>query len=187
MISLFTCLKGPCQDIVYGLGGGEEAYKEALIRLKETCGRRDVMRTVHIKTINSLEPGRNPSSFKGYAEKIRTHLFDLTRSGVGRNLDIVEKVCAKLNLQDRLAWTEQNTDGASLNEFGRWLCKRATAYQNVHDIADEQLQSGRDCAGRAPPPQHHPCNQRRTFERTFRRRVAQCVDRATSWRTAGLS
>ena len=115
-------LKGPCQDIVYGLGGGDEAYKEALIRLKVTCGRRDVMRTVHINTIDSLEPGQNPSSFKRYAEKIRTHLFDLTRSGVGRNLDIVEKVCAKLNLQDRLAWTEQNTDGASLNEFGRWLC-----------------------------------------------------------------
>ena len=53
-------LKGPCQGIVYGLGGGDEAYKEALIRLKETCGRRDVMRTVHIKTIDSLEPGRNP-------------------------------------------------------------------------------------------------------------------------------
>ena len=161
-------LMGPCQDIVYGLGGGEEAYKEALIRLKETCGRRDVMRTVHIKTINSLEPGRNPSSFKGYAEKIRTHLFDLTRSGVGRNLDIVEKVCAKLNLQDRLAWTEQKSDGASLNEFGRWLCKRATAYQNVHDIADEQLQSGSGYAGRAPPPQHPPRNQRRTFHTTTR-------------------
>ena len=37
-------LKRPHQDIVYGLGGGEEAYKEALTRLKETCSSRGVRR-----------------------------------------------------------------------------------------------------------------------------------------------
>jgi hypothetical protein len=34
-------------DLVYGLGGGESAYIEALVRLEQTCGRRDVMRAGH--------------------------------------------------------------------------------------------------------------------------------------------
>ncbi|KAI9555030.1 hypothetical protein GHT06_020327 [Daphnia sinensis] len=34
-------LRGNCLDVIYGLGGGEPAYMEALTRLKQTCGRRD--------------------------------------------------------------------------------------------------------------------------------------------------
>ena len=40
-------LKGECLDIVYNLGGGESAYKQVLVRLKENYGRRDVMRASH--------------------------------------------------------------------------------------------------------------------------------------------
>ena len=66
-------LKGECLDIVYGLGGGEEAYKEALIRLKESCGRRDVMRASHIQAISQLDPGRNnANAFKRYAQRVCT-------------------------------------------------------------------------------------------------------------------
>ena len=42
------------------------------------------------------------------------------------------------------------------------------ASHNVHDIAYEQLQSGSGYAGRGPPLQHPPRNQRRTFQTTAR-------------------
>ncbi|KAI9553692.1 hypothetical protein GHT06_021620 [Daphnia sinensis] len=32
-------LRGNCLDVIYGLGGGEPAYMQALTRLKQTCGR----------------------------------------------------------------------------------------------------------------------------------------------------
>ena len=44
-------LKGDCANLVHGLGGGEPAYIEALVRLKKSCGRRDVMRATHIQAI----------------------------------------------------------------------------------------------------------------------------------------
>ena len=65
--------------------------------------------------------------------------MDLARSGEEYNLDVVERVFVKLNLQDRLAWTEQKSDGTNLNEFGRSLRKQATAYHNVHYITDKQF------------------------------------------------
>ena len=181
-------LKGSCQDIVYGLGGGEEAYKEALIRLKETCGRRVVMRTVHIKTIDSLEPGQNPSSFKRNAEKIWTQLFDLTRSGKEWNLDIVERVCAQLNLQGRLALTEKKLDHTSLNEFERWLCKRATTFTTSRTNSfNQEVVTREEGLHFNIPRAIKGGRSRQPHERAFRRRFAQCVDRATSWRTARIS
>ena len=59
-------------DMVYGLGGGEGAYKDALRRLKAICGSRSVMRAVHLEALNREEaPKGDPASFRRYAEKVR--------------------------------------------------------------------------------------------------------------------
>lgn len=66
--------KGECANIVYSLGGGEEAYGEALVRLNETYGRRDVMRAAHLQALDKLEPGRNDAAgLRRFAGKVRTH------------------------------------------------------------------------------------------------------------------
>jgi hypothetical protein len=72
--------------MVYGLGiSGEGAYKDALRRLKATCGSRSVMRAVHLKKLNREEaPKGNPASFLRYAEKVRTILFNLSYIGETR-------------------------------------------------------------------------------------------------------
>lgn len=90
-------LKGDCLDFVHGLGGGEEAYIEALVRLKQSCGRRDVMRAAHVQAIEKLECKPDPNLFRRYAEKIRTHLFDMNRIGETSSTDIIERICLKLN------------------------------------------------------------------------------------------
>ena len=140
---LKNSLKGDCANLVYGLGGGEPAYKEALKRLKDDYGRRDVMRAAHLQALEKLEtPKGDPVAFKRYAERVRTHLFDLTRIGETGHADIIERVCQKLKLADRLAWNEGRGTGLerrSLNQFGNWICARAAAYQNAHSIAAEQL------------------------------------------------
>jgi hypothetical protein len=92
---------GDSLDAIHGLGGGEAAYMEALVRLKQSCGRRDVMRSSHIQAINQLDFKQDPTSFKRYAERIRTHFFDLTRSGETSAADLIEKVCLRLSLYDR--------------------------------------------------------------------------------------
>ena len=137
-------LRGDCLDVVHGLGGGEGAYIEALIRLKKSCGRRDVMRAAHLQAIEKLELKNDPAVFKRYAEKIRTHFFDLSRIGETATADLIEKVCLRLQLHDRLAWNDCRKGGLetrSLNTFGAWLCDRAAAYQNAYSIAADQLQS----------------------------------------------
>ncbi|XP_057378039.1 uncharacterized protein LOC130700052 [Daphnia carinata] len=136
-------LRGDCVDIVHGLGGGEAAYIEALVRLKQNCGRRDVMRAAHFQAIERLELRNDPSSFKRFSEKIRTHLFDLNRIGETSSADLIERICLKLQLQDRLAWNadrRETIDERSLNNFGNWLCLRPSAYQNAYSLAADQLQ-----------------------------------------------
>jgi hypothetical protein len=131
-------------DAIHGLGGGEAAYMEALVCLKQSCGRRDVMRSAHIQAINQLDFKQDPTSFKRYAERIQTHFFDLTRIGETSAGDLIEKVCLRLSLHDRLAWNEAKwgqLEHRSLNDFGSWLCHRATAYQNAHSIAADQSTS----------------------------------------------
>ena len=135
-------VRGDCLDIIYGLGGGESAYIEALVRLKQSCGRRDVMRAAHIQAIDKLEFKNDPASFKRFAEKIRTHLFDLTRIGEASTADIIERVCQRLSLHDRLAWNEGRwgqTEHRSLNDFGSWICQRAASYQNAYTLAADQM------------------------------------------------
>jgi hypothetical protein len=135
-------LKGDCANLVHGLGGGEPAYIEALVRLKQSCGRRDVMRATHIQAIEKMELKNDPAAFKRFAVKIRTHLFDLSRIGESSSADLIEKISLRLQLQDRLAWNDGRQGGLetrSLNVFGSWLCSRAAAYQYAYSIAADQL------------------------------------------------
>lgn len=138
-------LKGECASVVYGLGGGEQAYKEALKRLKEMCGSRAVMRAAHLQALEKLSIPRNdPTALKRYAEKVRTHLFDLTRIGETGHADIIERLSQQLSITDRMAWNEGRRGGLehrSLNQFGMWLCNRAANYQNAYLIAAEQVNS----------------------------------------------
>jgi hypothetical protein len=116
-------LREDCLDLVYGLGGGEAAYIEALVRLKQTCGRRDVMRAAHHQAIQKFETKQDPASFKRFAERIATRLFDLSRIGETGTTNLIEKVCLKLHLHDRLAWNEDRRgriEDRSLNTFGMW-------------------------------------------------------------------
>lgn len=54
----------PAEDLVYGLGGGEAAYKEALRRMKQRFGRRDVIRAAHLQALEKMEfPKGDPASF----------------------------------------------------------------------------------------------------------------------------
>lgn len=53
-------------------------------------------------------------------------------------------MCQRISLHDRLAWNEGKwgqLEHLSLNDFGSWLCHRATAYQNAHCIAADQTTS----------------------------------------------
>lgn len=138
-------LRGDCADIVYGLGGGDSAYIEALCRLKETYGRRDVMRAAILQALGRLEIGKgDPSFFRRFAEKTRTYLFDLNRIDEAASADVIERVCLKLQLPDRLAWNEGRGSGMekrSLLTFGQWLCGCAAAFQNAHSLAAEQIHS----------------------------------------------
>ena len=84
-------LRGDCQYIIHGLGDGEGAYKEALLRLRESCDRRSVMRAAHMQAIDKLDPGRgNPTLLRRYAERIRTHLFDVCYLGERANTDVID-------------------------------------------------------------------------------------------------
>jgi hypothetical protein len=89
-------LRGDCLNAIQGLGGGEAAYMEALVRLKQSCGRRDVMRSAHIQAINKLEFKQDPTTFKRYAERIQSRFFDLTRIGETSTADLIERVCQRL-------------------------------------------------------------------------------------------
>ena len=53
MAILCRHLKGDRLDVVSGLGGGESAYNEALNRLLDPCGRRDVIGAAHLQETRS--------------------------------------------------------------------------------------------------------------------------------------
>ena len=168
-------LRGDCLNVVYSLGGGEDAYMEALFRLKQTYGRRDVMRAAHLQAIDRLEIGRQDSiSFTRFADKINTHLFDLNRIGGASSLETIERICKKLHQSDRQAWNERRVGRGcpTMNEFGSWLCQRASTYQNAYTLAAEQLE----------PPQ-----QQRHRDRNNDRYRARAHQSSTTPRTDGGS
>ena len=59
-----------------------------------------------------------------------------------------------------------------LNDFGRWLCRRATYYPNAHDLAEEQLQkkaregswNRNEAQQNQPNPTPNQRNQRRVLQ-----------------------
>ncbi|EFX65163.1 LOW QUALITY PROTEIN: hypothetical protein DAPPUDRAFT_265126 [Daphnia pulex] len=151
-------LKGDCLDLVQGLGGGEPAYIEALVRLKQSCGRRDVMRAATLQAIDKVELKNDPAIFKRFAERIRTHLFDLSRIGESNAPDLIEKISMRLQPPDRLEWNRGRRGGLetrSLNAFGSWLCERAAEYQNAYSIAAEQ-----NTSSVLKPPRSHARSHR---------------------------
>lgn len=48
-------------------------------------------------------PRNDPQSFKRFAERVRTHLFNLSTIGETGHADIIERLTRKLPLTDRLA------------------------------------------------------------------------------------
>ena len=93
-LAILRChLKGKCRDVIANLGGGIDAYREALKRLHATCGRRIVLRTAHLKMLDQLDPGKgDPTALERFAEKVRNHLFELSRIGDHSNGDIIERL-----------------------------------------------------------------------------------------------
>jgi hypothetical protein len=98
------------------------------------------MRAAHIAAIERLDLKNEPRAFKRFAERVRTHLFDLSRIGAASSTDIIEKVCSRLNQQDRLDWNagrKGRLEFRVLNDFGTWIGERASLYQNIYAIAAE--------------------------------------------------
>ena len=75
--------------------GRGEAYKQALLCLKQTCGRLDVMRATILNTIDCMNPGKDAVSLKRFADQLRTYLFDLSRIGKTENSDLTDKIITK--------------------------------------------------------------------------------------------
>ncbi|XP_045034560.1 uncharacterized protein LOC123475636 [Daphnia magna] len=172
-------LKGDLADIVHGHGGGESGYKEALQRLRSTCGNRTVIRAAHLQALDRMEaPKNDPQSFKRFAERVRTHLFNLSTIGKSGHADIIERLALKLQLTDRLEWNHgrgEDLERRTINDFGRWLTTRAVAYQNAYAIADYQQHPAPPAARNHNPYSHpshhrHPHQQKRsahTFHGAF--------------------
>lgn len=68
--------------------------------MKEAFDRRDVMRAAHLQAVDRLDHRKNYAlSFKKFAERVKTHLIDLLRIGGGCAVDVIEKICLKLDPQ----------------------------------------------------------------------------------------
>ena len=109
---------------MYGHGGGESGYKEALQQLKSTSGDQTVIKAVHLSALNQMEAQRNdPLSLKSFAEHVRTHIFNLSTIRETGHADIIERLTRKLELTDRLAWSDgrgADMEIRTISEFGRW-------------------------------------------------------------------
>ncbi|KZS02169.1 Uncharacterized protein APZ42_000896, partial [Daphnia magna] len=104
-----------------------------------------------------------PATFRRFAEKVKTHLFNLTWIGETGHADLIERLTQKLHPHDRLHWNDGQRGGLerrTMNEFGLWLCTRAAAYQNAYSIAAEQHQRSNNPA-RPPQAVNNPYHQKR--------------------------
>ncbi len=126
------------------------------------------------EAIDKVELKNDPAVFKRFAERIRTHLFDLSRIGESNVLDLIKKISMRLHPPDRLEWNRGRRGGLetrSLNAFGSWLCERAAEYQNAYSIASEQNTS----SVLKPPRSHarsHPASSARATDNHSAPKVA---------------
>ena len=72
-------------------------------------------------------PRNDTQSFKRFAERLWTlfslHLFNLSTIGETGHADIIERLTRKLELTDRLAWSDgrgADMEIRTISEFGRW-------------------------------------------------------------------
>ncbi len=169
---LHSHLAGSARKRINALAGGELAYKQALLRLKQAYGNRDVMVCAIETALNELKvPVNNPNCLQEYADSARSLLFDLSRVGGPGSNKIIDSIANKLVLEDRLAWnTEKRTllllGSHPLNVFGEWLCDRALAYQTPDSIAaaqraEAQGSSNQNAAARNQTQQRHQNQQSR--------------------------
>jgi hypothetical protein len=118
------------------------------------------MRAAHLQALDRVEaPKGDPASFRRYGEKIRTHLFNLSCIGESGHADIIERLAQKLQIQDRLSWNDGRRGGLerrTINEFGAWLCARASAYQNAYAIAADKYQKTNNPARSQQQQVPHP-------------------------------
>jgi len=149
----FAVLKEKMKDsdgsnIVYGLGGGEDYYKEGLRRLKQKYGRRDVLRASHELELEQIEfRGLDSKEFYLAASRARTHLFELSRLGASLNVDLIERMLHKMERETRMEWNSSakapgDLDLRSLDDFGTWLCTHASLDRDAYTVAAEQLNLG---------------------------------------------
>ena len=112
-------------------------------------------------------------ALESFAEKVRNHLFELSRIGDHSNGDVIERLFHKLVIQERQAWNEHRrhlTEEDHLASFSSWLCDRAASYQNVYD--EEPPRAAANQTTRRvhhqllrPDPQHcAKCNGRHRLE-----------------------
>lgn len=88
-----------------GIDGGESSYRQALLRLKQIYGRRGVMRSsLRTKIKELVVPQNDPIGFERFANQPRNYLFDLSRVGETGLEDVIDGLCSRLKLDDRLAW-----------------------------------------------------------------------------------
>ena len=139
---LVNSLPQDCRYVVQGLGGGERAYKEALLHLKQTCGRRDVIMACHRQQLESLAPGAesDTAAYVKFAEKVRLHLFEMSLGGEQTSYYLIDKVLSKLSVHDRRDWSmfKETSGTVNLNHFGNWLSRRARACLSADQIAASQ-------------------------------------------------
>jgi len=129
------------------MGEGERAYKEALLHLKQTCGRRDVIMACHRQQLEALNPGAesDTAAYVKFAEKVRLHLFELSLGGEQTSYYLIDKVLSKLSVHDRRDWSmvKETSGVVNLNSFGNWLSRRARACLSADQIAASQYPSAK--------------------------------------------
>lgn len=101
-------------------------------------------------------PRGDPASFRRFAERVRTHLFNLTCIGETSHADLIERLTQRLPVADRLVWNDSR---------GAGMCTCAAAYQNAYATASEQLNraaNGTGGRGKQRAPGRQPNRNART-------------------------
>jgi hypothetical protein len=92
--------------------------------------------------------------FVGSRKNAKTHLFDLTWIGETSSSDTSSNVYAESFIRriDSSVFPEEERDWrVEVNKFGKWLCERASAYQNAYNISAEQASGSKFCNSRHRP------------------------------------